>query len=570
VIRRTFALSIALTFLPAASTSAQAPRQPEHLSGGPTYYMGGVAADGARVVVHFNNSGLVYASTSEDCGGTWSPLVRVDSDPDRLGKWANSVDDESVHVHGDHVYAAWQDSRSAASRDMWFGRSTDGGHTFTDGSLGLSDPGVWTMKVARGAAPTQDRIHVLASPVDPAHYPFNDLVLATSSDGGATFAPPVDVSDLNGTATADVRQLALYAEGNRVVVAWVDERAGDFATYARVSNDGGATFGAEQRLSAATGGLVNNFVDVAGEGDVIAVGWLELEASGTDSVHVQVSSDGGATFGPDEVVGDYQPAVDDADTVQLQVVQGHVVCAWNDDRHGDNAIFVATSTDGGGTYAETRLTPTTGHHFSPRLAREGARLAVVWKNNSTSPRSAGSSYSTDAGLTWSAPLVVSAGTDDGTQAALALEGGHVHVAWLANHLTGNAWDSYVGGYDLMQAGVANRTAGSNAASYTAAPAILGESWGLTVDLAQTGHDFALVRIQSAPAALPLGTGDVFLLGGALLFRTPLLPGPLAQHEIPLPPDWCLSGLTVYSQAVHFGGVQPFALSNAQDLTVGSY
>ena len=47
------------------------------------------------------------------------------------------------------------------------------------------------------------------------------------------------------------------------------------------------------------------------------------------------------------------------------------------------------------------------------------------------------------------------------------------------------------------------------------------------------------------------------------------PGPLATFDFPVPNEYSLCGLEVFSQAIHFGGVQPFALSNAQDLRAGT-
>jgi len=52
--------------------------------------------------------------------------------------------------------------------------------------------------------------------------------------------------------------------------------------------------------------------------------------------------------------------------------------------------------------------------------------------------------------------------------------------------------------------------------------------------------------------------------GAIL----LAPGPLATFDAPVPGDPSLAGFELSTQAVHLGGIQPFALSNARDLVVG--
>ena len=53
-----------------------------------------------------------------------------------------------------------------------------------------------------------------------------------------------------------------------------------------------------------------------------------------------------------------------------------------------------------------------------------------------------------------------------------------------------------------------------------------------------------------------------------MFRLPPKPGPIATWTVLIPSDCSLVGRTVITQAVHFFGVAPFALSNAQDLTLG--
>jgi len=59
------------------------------------------------------------------------------------------------------------------------------------------------------------------------------------------------------------------------------------------------------------------------------------------------------------------------------------------------------------------------------------------------------------------------------------------------------------------------------------------------------------------AGVPLG---VLKLGPA--------PGPNATLTLDLPLDPALVGTSLVTQAMHFGGGQRFALSNAQDLLLG--
>jgi len=119
-----------------------------------------------------------------------------------------------------------------------------------------------------------------------------------------------------------------------------------------------------------------------------------------------------------------------------------------------------------------------------------------------------------------------------------------------------------------------RNAGSNPASYVATTLpVLGGTYVGDVDLGgTTGHDLALLVGYATPLTWQLGGGQFLLVnvadatGELLMLST--LPGPIATFSIPIPNDVLLAGYDLSTQAMHLGGVQPFALSNAQDLTLG--
>lgn len=121
---------------------------------------------------------------------------------------------------------------------------------------------------------------------------------------------------------------------------------------------------------------------------------------------------------------------------------------------------------------------------------------------------------------------------------------------------------------LSQASSVGRNEGANVQSYTAAPPVIGTTWTGSVDLSLTGHSSAQLFIHSAPASIVLGGGQVVLIGGAPVTSLPAMPGPTATWNLAVPLDPALVGSKVYTQAIHFGGVMPFALSNAQDLRGG--
>ena len=120
---------------------------------------------------------------------------------------------------------------------------------------------------------------------------------------------------------------------------------------------------------------------------------------------------------------------------------------------------------------------------------------------------------------------------------------------------------------------ASRNAGTNPASLASGPAILGQTLSVTIDLAgTTGHTSAVLIGFSTPLSLTLGSGQTLLVNvadpnGEQLGLAPQS-GATVTYDLPVPNGAPFLGFPVSLQAVHFGGVVPFALSNAADLTVG--
>ncbi len=131
--------------------------------------------------------------------------------------------------------------------------------------------------------------------------------------------------------------------------------------------------------------------------------------------------------------------------------------------------------------------------------------------------------------------------------------------------------SYAGSITLgiaSTAAVTTRNAGTNPASFTCTLPVLGQTWQGTVDLATTGDPAAALFGALAPAQVLLPGGQTILLAGPLLVLGPVSFGPQAAFSLSLPLTNSLAGFVLPTQAIHFGGASDFALSNANDLTLG--
>ena len=84
---------------------------------------------------------------------------------------------------------------------------------------------------------------------------------------------------------------------------------------------------------------------------------------------------------------------------------------------------------------------------------------------------------------------------------------------------------------------------------------------------QVRHAQAQIVGHLYTANVVLPGGQVLLVGGPRVFALPPVGAP-ASWSVPIPPDTSLLGRSVATQAVHLLGLTPYALSNAQDLTIG--
>ncbi|MEW6071414.1 MAG: trypsin-like peptidase domain-containing protein [Planctomycetota bacterium] len=201
-------------------------------------------------------------------------------------------------------------------------------------------------------------------------------------------------------------------------------------------------------------------------------------------------------------------------------------------------------------------------HARLRVSRNGTTWTTVWENASEVTENAWAQASYD----------ISAVADGQSTVYVRWTMGPTDGSW--QYSGWNIDDVEVWGFPAATAGASFRNGGTNPASYVAVTLpVLGTTYTATVDLGgTTGHSLAWLVGYSTPATLTLGGGQTLLVNiadpnGEILGQ-PFVPGPLATYNVPVPSDPALAGFPLATQALHSGGVTPFALSNAQDLLLG--
>jgi hypothetical protein len=265
------------------------------------------------------------------------------------------------------------------------------------------------------------------------------IFFSRSTDGGATFSAPLNISNDQGTST--VPQIALDPRGN-INVIWSDNSPGYPAVFFSRSVDGGHTFSTPTNISAPSGGFLNQLrpriaVDSSGN---ISVGWWQNGGN----IMFTHSSDGGANFSAPVSLGTGAAAgpsvvVDSAGSVNV---------LWEAAVSGHNPfdVFYTRSTDGGASFStpvDVTTIPDGAAYEQVAVAPDGS-VDVIWMSDcentyfSTCPAYPSSAVffaqSKDNGATFSAPANLSntpTGTSIGNVRMVVTSSGNVDIVWSA-------------------------------------------------------------------------------------------------------------------------------------------
>ncbi len=252
-------------------------------------------------------------------GATWDAEQRI-NDPDldaTLNPDPDNEQSEQPSVCADgagSVYVAWRDQRDPAdpSSDTSLpGRivlraSSDDGATFGgEIRLDVSDTGPGTPSREPTIGCRDDGLAAVVWEDDADGSGDFDVYLNFSTDSGATWQPStvrVDSGGAVGSAASNPQIGIGNGSPATMHVAWEDDRDGTGSrdVYLSTSTDGGATWGAAQRMNSGTvaGTFPVESWDLSVEGDLVVVAWADSR-DGSSDVYANHSEDAGQTFSGD-------------------------------------------------------------------------------------------------------------------------------------------------------------------------------------------------------------------------------------------------------------------------------
>jgi hypothetical protein len=287
---------------------------------------------------------------------------------------------------------------------------------------------------------------------DPPPLENDDIFFKRSVDGGLNFEPEIK---LTGTA-ANSAEPDISAYGKEVYVVWREGDRGKTDIFIRKSDDNGATFGPPIDVSNSSAESSTNPAVAVSTGGQVAVAWSETNTTSTSSsgnnssaiddgssnIFYRASSDSGTSFGiplslsnnpPSSLVSSVQPDI-------AMTPEGDPVVVWSSGNEDDRKIFYAKGTvdkkgidpDSFGAPISLNNNTSDSSSFAPGVAvSESGEVNVVWKDNGKSGRSDIFSVQSKDGETgFSNPVNISNDTAGSSDPDVSVsENGEIYAVW---------------------------------------------------------------------------------------------------------------------------------------------
>jgi hypothetical protein len=214
-----------------------------------------------------------------------------------------------------------------------------------------------------------------------------------------------------------------------VHVVWQDRREGNWELYYKRSTDGGFNWGAETRLTFATGD--RNQPAIAVSGSVVHVVWADnsRDVNSPSEIYYKRSTDGGVSWEADTQLTTSDSYSSFLSSVSVSGSIVHVV--WQDDRDLNQEIYYKRSPDGGVSWeADTRLTSDPSSQAYPSVAVSGSVVHVVWQDDRDGSFKLFYKRSTDGGVSWGADTRLTNNSRGSSSPSVSVSGQAVHIVWV--------------------------------------------------------------------------------------------------------------------------------------------
>jgi hypothetical protein len=364
----------------------------------------------AAIIIFFLSTSCLY--------GQWQPEVRLTTDTNYSATSGNNA--WCVAASGDTVHVVWVDEIYGGTYSaIYYKRSTDGGISW--GANMLLAGGPYT-PYNPSIAVSGSAVHVVWTE-SPA-FQVDEIYYRRSPDGGNSWEQDIAIN-VNGASINP----SVSVSGSVVIVVWQEDiPENNYEIYSRNSTTGGVSWGSVTRL---TNALYGSFTPCAAvSGLIVNVAWCdERDANGPESeIYLKRSTTGGASWGADTRLTNatgqsWHPSIT-AEGSTLHLV-------WEDRRNGNNNpdIFYNRSTDGGLNWGTDIRMTTSGNAQKPSVSVAGSNVHVVWEDSPNFNTDVYHRYSVNAGLNWQNITRLTFDTAYQRNASVSVSGSTVHVVW---------------------------------------------------------------------------------------------------------------------------------------------
>ncbi|UCD18819.1 MAG: T9SS type A sorting domain-containing protein [candidate division WOR-3 bacterium] len=269
----------------------------------------------------------------------------------------------------------------------------------------------------------EDTVHVVWYDNRDGNY---EIYYKRSEDGGATWGADMRLTNDPGLSCMP----SVAVSGSEVHVVWEDDRTQDPEVYHKRSTDGGVTWGSDVLVTTVAGSQGMPSVAVFGGG--IHVTWTDVTLMGNSEIYYGCSTDVGTTWGTPFRISN---ATGFSTSSSIAAHESDIHIAWHDSRFGwwNNEIYYRCSLDGGTTWGlETRLTEDTTFSNVPSIAVSGNNVHVVWEEMRDGNFEIYHKRSTNGGQDWTSDARLTTNTADSHCPSLTASGSNLHVVWQDN------------------------------------------------------------------------------------------------------------------------------------------
>jgi hypothetical protein len=335
----------------------------------------------------------------------------------------------AVCCNGNNIYAAWYDGRNG-NQDIYFNRSIDGGRSWLAQDIRL-DSGS-----AGAAGSLLPEICCSANQVYVTWYDERngepDIYFNRSLDSGLTWLPADIRIDSGPVGSAASRAPSICCDGQRVHVAWHDDRNGTWDIYSNRSIDSGATWLAlDVRVDRATGSTAARFPQIACSGSHVVCTWGD-ERQGGHSVLFNRSLNSGVSWEISDTILDN---ADSAGIPQMAVAGTHIHVVWTDTRGNMPHVRYNSSGNLGVAWlaSDVQVDASAGGTSNPSVCAFDLDFFVVWQDTRSGAADIYFQRTRDRGATWlpnDARLDRDmAGSATSVDPVICCQQNNVHVAW---------------------------------------------------------------------------------------------------------------------------------------------